>query len=70
MKKKLVLLCAAAILPLSGGVACATVEQEVRDRANEEVDRQKRNVEERVRQEATKAEDRLRQEATNALEGR
>ena len=69
MRKKVIVLCAALFIPVSGITACGTVEDQVRDRANEEVTRQKQRAEDRIQQEVTRAEDRVRQEVTNALEG-
>lgn len=53
MKRKLTVLLAVALVPVFGTVACATVEDELRDRAKEEVDKQRQRAEDRVSEEAT-----------------
>lgn len=68
-RKRVAVLCAALLIPASGALGCGAVEDQVRDRANEEVTRQQQNAEDRINQEITRAEDRIRQEATRALEG-
>ena len=69
MRKRFIVLCAVLSVSLFGISACGAVEDQVRDRANEELTRQQQNAEDRIRQEATRAEDRVRQEVTRALEG-
>lgn len=62
-----------ALFSMSGVFACQAVEDEVRQRADEEIDRQQQRVEERVDEEinerSTQIEDRVEEEATNLLEG-
>lgn len=69
MRKFGVLLLALALL--TGG--CGAVEDEVRQRAEEEVDRQSQRLEDRVNQEiderSTQVEDRVEEEVTGLLDG-
>ena len=55
MRKRFIVLCAVLSVSLLGIGACGVVEDQVRDRANEELTRQKQNAEDRVRQEVTRA---------------
>lgn len=61
-----------ALFSLSGVFACQAVEDEVRQRADEEVDRQRQRVEDRVDKEineqSTRIEDRVEEEVTNLTE--
>lgn len=55
MRKRFIVLCAVLSVSLLGIGACGAVEDQVQDRANEELPRQKQNAEDRIRQEATRA---------------
>lgn len=61
-----------ALFSLSGVFACQAVEDEVRQRADEEIDRQQKRVEDRVDEEineqSTRIEDRVEEEITNLTE--
>ncbi|CAN5664515.1 MAG: hypothetical protein M3494_18100 [Actinomycetota bacterium] len=61
-----------ALFSLSGVFACQAVEDEVRQRADEEIDRQQQRIEERVDEEineqSTRIEDRVEEEITNLTE--
>lgn len=77
MKRRLAVLLTAGLVSASG-VACAGVEDEIRDRAREEVEKQRQRVEQevdkqrqRVEQEVNKQRQRLNEkvkEATQLLE--
>lgn len=68
--KRFVIIALAAVFGL---FACQAVEDEVRQRANEEIDRQQQRVEERVDEEinerSSQIEDRVEEEVTGLLEG-
>lgn len=70
MKKKFAIITVAAVFGL---FACQAVEDEVRQRAGDEVDRQQQRVEERVDEEinerSTQIEDRVEEEVTGLMEG-
>ncbi len=55
MKKKFVVVCSALLISISGITGCGAVEDQVRDRANDEVNKQKQKAEDRVKKEVTKA---------------
>lgn len=62
-----------ALASIFGLFACQAVEDEVRQRADEEIERQQQRVEERVDEEinerSTQIEDRVEEEVTGLLEG-
>lgn len=68
MKGRLAILCATALVSVSGLGACGTVEDEVRNRAQEEVDRQRQRVEDEVEKGRQQVEERVTEEATQLLE--
>ncbi|CAN5645293.1 hypothetical protein BH24ACT20_BH24ACT20_01980 [soil metagenome] len=55
MKKKFAVVCSALLISMSGVLGCGAVEDQVRDRANDEVNKQKQKAEDRVKKEVTKA---------------
>ena len=63
LKRKLLVILAVALVPLSGTAACGGVEQEIRQRANEEVEKGKQRVE----QEVDKGRTQLEQEVTQRV---
>ena len=63
MKRKLLVLFVAALVPLSGAVACGGVEEEIRQRAGEEVDKGRQRIE----QEVDKGRTQLEQEVTQRV---
>lgn len=69
MKKKFAIIAVAAVFGL---FACQAVEDEVRQRADDEIDRQQQRVEERVddeiNEQSTRIEDRVEEEITNFTE--
>lgn len=65
MKKKLAVMLTAALIPLSGAVAC---QQAIEDRAREEVDKQVQKGQDRIDKELDKGQKRIEQEMTNARE--
>jgi F0F1-type ATP synthase membrane subunit b/b' len=68
MKRRFAVFSVAALVAVLGAASCQTVEDEVRNRAQEEVDRQRQWVEEEVDRKRTRAEDRVAEEATRLLE--
>lgn len=68
MKRRFVVFCVAALVAVFGAASCQTVEDEVRNRAQEEVDRQRQRVEDEVDKQRKRAEDRVSEEATRLLE--
>lgn len=68
MKTKIVILFAAALVSVSGATACGAVEDEVRNRAQEEVDKQRQRVEDEVEKGRQQVEDRVNKEATKLVE--
>jgi sensor domain CHASE-containing protein len=62
-----------ALFSMSGVFACQAAEDEVRQRADEEINRQQERIEERVDEEiderSTQIEDRVEDEVTGLLEG-
>lgn len=63
VRRKLAVLMMAALVPMSGAVACG---QAVEDRARQEVDKQVEKGRQRVNDEIQKGQDRVEQELTNA----
>ncbi|CAA9459025.1 MAG: hypothetical protein AVDCRST_MAG02-1828 [uncultured Rubrobacteraceae bacterium] len=63
MRKRLAILLAVALMPLSGAVACG---QAIEDRAREEVDKQVEKGKQRVNDEIDKGQKRIEDEVTNA----
>ena len=63
LKRKLLVLFALALVPLSGTAACGGVEEEIRQRANEEVEKGR----DRVEQEIDKGRTQLEQEVTQRV---
>lgn len=55
MRNKLVLLGAVLVISTSGVTGCGALGDQVRDRANEEVTKQKQKAKDKVKQEVTKA---------------
>ena len=55
MKKKVSVLFLAALVSVSGATACGSVQDEVQQQAEDEVNQQKTRAEERLQQEKTKA---------------
>lgn len=55
MKKKIVVFFAAALVSVFGATACGAVQDEVQQQAEDEVNKQKTNVEQRIEQEKTNA---------------
>lgn len=68
MKTKLAILFVTALVSVSGAAACSAVEDEVRNRAREEVDKQRQRVEDEVEKGRKQVEDRVNQEATKLVE--
>ena len=64
MKKKILILSAAALVSLSGAPACGAVQDEVQQQAEDEVNKQKTRAEQKLQQEKTKAIDEARTTAT------
>ncbi len=60
VKKKTLALILAAALSLSGAAACGALQDEVQQQAEDEVDQQRTNVEQRLDQEKTKALEKAR----------
>lgn len=55
MKKKMLALLVAGLVSLSGAAACGTVQDEVQQQAEDELNKQKTRAEQKVKQEATRA---------------
>lgn len=65
MKRKLTVLIAAVLVSISGlgfAASCSAVEDEVRDRAREEVDKQRQRVEKEIDKQRQKAEDEIKKQ--------
>lgn len=68
MKRKIAILCTTALVSISGATSCGAVEDEVRNRAQDEVDKQRQRVEDEVEKGRQQVEDRVNNEATKLLE--
>lgn len=69
MKKKIAILFVTALVSILGATACGAVEDEVRNRAQEEVDKQKQRVADEVEKGRQQVEDKVK-EATKLVEDR
>ena len=65
MKRKLLVLFVVALVPLSGAVACGGVEEEIRQRAQEEVDKGKQRVEQEIDKGRTQVEQEVTQRVSD-----
>lgn len=68
MKRRFAILFVTALVSVLGAASCQTVEDEVRNRAQEEVDRQRQRVEDEVDKQRKRAEDKVSEEATRLLD--
>lgn len=68
MKTKISILFITALVSIFGVAACGAVEDEVRNRAQEEVDKQRQRVEDEVEKGRQQVEDRVNKEATKLVE--
>ncbi len=68
MKIKFAILFITAFVSISGATACGAVEDEVRNRAREEVDKQRQRVEDEVNKGRKQVEDKVNKEATKLVE--
>lgn len=65
MKKKMVVLPLVALISVSGLSACGAAQDAVEQKANEEIQNGKTQVEQRVEQEKTKAVEKVKEEVKN-----
>lgn len=68
MNKKITILITTALVSMFGVAACGAVEDEVRNRAQEEVDKQRQRVEDEVEKGRKQVEDRINKEATKLVD--
>lgn len=68
MKRRIVILSVTVFVSIFGAAACGAVEDEVRNRAQEEVDKQRQRVEDEVEKGRKQVEDRVNKEATKLVE--
>jgi sensor domain CHASE-containing protein len=68
MRRKLAVVLVGVLAAVSGVAACGVVEDEIRQRAQDEVDRQQQRLEEEVEKGRTQIEQRVEEEVTRALE--
>lgn len=69
MKRKIAILFVTALVAIFGAAACGTVEDQVRNRAQDEVDKQKQRVSDEVEKGRQQVEDKVK-EATKLVEDR
>jgi hypothetical protein len=61
MKRRFVILFAAALVSVSGATACGGVQEELQKRAQEEVEKGRQQVEQKVQEERRKAEKKVQE---------
>lgn len=67
VKRKLLALFVIALVPLAGAVACGGVEEEIRQRADEEIDRGRQRVEQEIDEGRTRVEQEVTQRVSEGV---